>query len=104
LCHFNLASLRSDTGDPVGATSEAEQSLATQLSLGLVEHPATLRTIHTLSNYYELSGEPYKAALLRSGNVSDLLPMIKQIEAEHWGWVAQDPALRYFEPRSFFKA
>ena len=35
--------------------------------------------------------QPDKAARLASGDISDLLPVIAQIEAEHRAWVAEDP-------------
>jgi tetratricopeptide (TPR) repeat protein len=96
--HFNLAVLKARLGERRAAVEEAERALAIMLSLDLAQHPDTQ---HIASGLVNLS-ESDKAARLRSGDISDLLPVIAQIEAEHRAWVAKDPKNRHFGPPSPF--
>lgn len=72
------------------------------LSLDLSSHPDTQLMTRNLSLFLEQSGQGAKAARLRDGDFSDLLPVIEQIEAEHRAWVASDPPTRSFGPPSPF--
>ena len=72
------------------------------LSLDLAQHPDTQRMAGYLATMWEQSGRSDQAARLRGGDISDLLPVIAQIELEHHAWVAEDPQNRHFGPPSFF--
>jgi hypothetical protein len=82
------------------AAVEMARALAIMLSLDLWNHPSAQHHAHVLCNYWEHSGQHDKATRLRKGDISDLLPIIKQIEAEHRAWVAEDPKKRRFGPPS----
>jgi len=96
--HHNLAVLRARVGEFSGAATEAERAVAIMLSLDLAKHPDSLRQARHLIHYQEQGGEPDKAARLKRGDISDLLPIIRGIEAEHRAWVAKDPKNRHFGP------
>jgi tetratricopeptide (TPR) repeat protein len=98
----NVAVMKANIGDWLGATSEAERALAIMLSLDLAEHPKTQQYADSLAHIWQQSGQPDKAARLQSGDISDLLPVIAQVEAEHRAWVAADPENRHFGPPSPF--
>jgi tetratricopeptide (TPR) repeat protein len=101
--HKNLAVLKSkEHNDAQGATTESERSVAIMLSLGLTESHRAENYAEHLAQYWEQSGQADKAERLRAGDVSDLLRMIAQIEAEHRAWVAEDPENRHFGPPSPF--
>ena len=102
ISHSNLAVLRAYRGDWTGAASEATWALATYVSLDLAEHPNAQTIARGLAHCWEQSGQPDKAARLQSGDFSDLLPVIAQVEAEHRAWVAKDPKNRHFGPPSPF--
>jgi hypothetical protein len=94
--------MKEKMGDSLGAASEEERALAIMLSLDLAEHPNTKKSAGQLAHCWQQSGQPDKTARLESGDISDLLPVIAQIEAEHRAWVAQDPENRHFGPPSPF--
>ena len=71
---------------------------APKKSLDLAQHPATVRRAGYLARCWERSGQADKAARLGAGDISDLLPVIAEIEAEHRAWVAEDPEHRSFGP------
>jgi tetratricopeptide (TPR) repeat protein len=100
--HHNLAVLNERLGDSQGAASEVERAIAIMLSLDLAEHPNTQTFAGYLADIWQHSGQRDKAARLRSGDISDLLPVIAQVEAEHRAWVAKDPENRHFGPPSPF--
>jgi hypothetical protein len=70
------------------------------LSLDLAQHPNAHAMAGHLFHCWTQSSQTAKAARLRRGNLSDLLPMIAQIEAEHRAWVAENPKNRHFGPPS----
>jgi tetratricopeptide (TPR) repeat protein len=100
--HNNLAVIKARDGDRSGAAAEMERTMAIMLSLDLPEHPNTQRSAFTLVDFWRRSGQPDRAARLEAGDISDLLPVIAQIEAEHRAWVAEDPEHRHFGPPSPF--
>lgn len=85
-----------------GAATDMERAVAIMLSLDLAEHPDTQRRAGDLIHIWRESGQPEKLARLETGDISDLLPVIAQIEAEHHAWVAEDPPNRDFGPPSPF--
>jgi tetratricopeptide (TPR) repeat protein len=100
--HHNLAILKARLGDWADAASEAERAGAIMLSLDLAEHPHTQEWAAALVHFWQQSGQFDKAARLQSGDFSDLLPVIVQVEAEHRAWIAKDPKNRHFGPPSPF--
>ena len=100
--HYNLAVLKCRLGDWTGAANHAERAVAIMLSLDLSQHPSLSNIAATLLQSWEQSGHSEKAACLRSGQISNLLPIIAQIEGEHATWVAEDSENRHFGPPSFF--
>jgi tetratricopeptide (TPR) repeat protein len=82
------------------AASEMERAVAVMLSLDLIHHPIVVFRIGALDSCWEHSGQSEKAARLRRGDISDIIPVIEQIESEHRAWVAQDPENRHFGPPS----
>jgi hypothetical protein len=79
-----------------------ERAVAIMLSLDLAQHPHTQGTVGFLAHCLEQSGRPEQAVRLRGGDISDLKPVIAQIELEHRAWVAEDWKNRHFGPPSFF--
>jgi len=100
--HQNLAVLKARLGDWASAASEATWALATYLSLDLGEHPNAEIIVRDLAHFWQQYDQPDKAERLRSGDISDLLPVIAQVEAEHRAWVAKNPENRHFGPPSPF--
>jgi hypothetical protein len=78
------------------------RAAAIMFSLDLAVHPNAQIIARRLANCWQQSGQPDKAARLQSGDISDLLPVIAQIEAEHRAWVAKGPKNRHFGPPSPF--
>jgi len=72
------------------------------LSLDLAQHPDTQQSVSNLIRIWQHSDQHDKAARLAAGDITDLLPVISQIEAEHRAWVAEDPENRRFGPPSPF--
>jgi len=72
------------------------------LSLDLAQHPNIQYMASELVWAWKRSGQADKTARLHSGDISDLVPMIAQIEREHRAWVAEDPHNRHFGPPSPF--
>ena len=103
LLQNNIAMQKANVGDWHSAVAGAERSLATLFSLDLRQHPDTEADALRLAELWELSGNPDKAERLRQGDISDLLPVIAQIEVEHREWVAKDPMNRHFGPPSPFE-
>jgi tetratricopeptide (TPR) repeat protein len=102
ISHNNLAVMKAEIGDWLGAAAEAERSVAIMLSLDLAQHPSTIERGSILAHMWKQSGQPDKAARLVRGDISDLMPVIAQVEAEHRAWVAKDPKARHFGPPSPF--
>jgi tetratricopeptide (TPR) repeat protein len=100
--YANLATMRARRGNWPGAVSDAERSLAIVLSLDLAQHPETKLRANDLIYTWEQVGDVAKATRLRNGDISDILPVIAQIENEHRAWVAEDPVNRHFGPSSPF--
>ena len=96
----NLALVKAKMNDWKNAATEAERALATLLSLGLFQHQKTALTAAHLAHILEQAGESNRAARLQRGDISDLLPVIAQVEADHRAWVAKDPKNRRFGPPS----
>jgi tetratricopeptide (TPR) repeat protein len=100
--HSNLAVMKAHGGDWKAASLELERAVAIMLSLDLAQHPNTQRRVGALIDFWRQSRQPEKAARLEAGDISDLLPVIAQIEGEHRAWVAKDPKNRDFGPPSPF--
>ena len=96
--------MKAKRGDWPGAARDAERAVAIMLSLDLTQHPDTQDLVGGLAQFWEQSGDADKSARLRRGDISDLVPVIAQIELEHWAWVAEDPENRHFGPDLFFVA
>jgi len=96
----NLAVMDADAGDVAGAAGQMAQAVAVELSLRQDDHPETQRRLSDLHHFWTQSGQADKAARLAGGDVSDLIPVIRQIEDEHRAWVAEDPDTRHFGPPS----
>jgi tetratricopeptide (TPR) repeat protein len=100
--HNNAAVMNAQRGDWAGAATEMERALAIMLSLDLAEHPQTQSSARALVDYWRHCNQSDKAARLEGDDISDLLPVIAQIETEHRAWVAEDPKKRHFGPPSPF--
>jgi hypothetical protein len=85
------------------ASEDAARGVAIMLSLDLTHHPSTQRGMQYLTHLWQLSGQPDKTVQLETGDISELLPLIAQIETEHGAWVAEDPENRSFGPPSPFE-
>jgi hypothetical protein len=85
-----------------GAAAETERAIGIMLSLDLAQHPITQRRIRELVSLWRRSDQQDKATRLWAGDISDLLPVIAQIESEHRAWVSEDPKSRHFGPPSPF--
>jgi tetratricopeptide (TPR) repeat protein len=96
----NLAIMHADAGDMAQAATDMAQCIAINLSLDQLAHPQTQQSISALIHLWTQSGQSEKAERLKNGDPSDLLPIIKQIEADHRAWVAEDPDNRHFGPPS----
>jgi serine/threonine-protein kinase len=84
------------------AASDMEKAAAIMLSLGLNQHYKYQSTLKMLADFWERSGQSEKAGRLQTGDTSDLMPSIREIEGEHRKWVAENPAKRQFGPKSPF--
>jgi tetratricopeptide (TPR) repeat protein len=84
------------------AAANMQRAMAIMLSLDLAQHPDAETRAFELAQVWEQSGHPEKAARLRNGDISDLLPTIAAVEVEHRAWVSADAANRHFGPPSFF--
>ncbi|MEO1331452.1 MAG: tetratricopeptide repeat protein, partial [Pseudomonadota bacterium] len=84
-CH-NLAVWFWTMGDAGAAAGLAERAVATMFVLGMSEHPSTLRRSDELATIYDALDHPEKAARLRAVDVSDLDPVVDQIQADHAHW------------------
>jgi tetratricopeptide (TPR) repeat protein len=96
--HYNLGIMKAKRGDWAGAVAEVERAMAIMLSLDLAQHPNTQLMAGSLVDNWNIAGSTDKATRLQRGDISDLLPIIAQIEAEHRAWVAEDPKKRHFGP------
>jgi tetratricopeptide (TPR) repeat protein len=76
----NLVVMKADAGDWSRAARDAERAVAIMLSLDLAQHPHTQGMARDLAQTWDESGQADKAARLRSGDISDLVPVIAQIE------------------------
>jgi tetratricopeptide (TPR) repeat protein len=95
----NLAVMKAAMGDWVDAQTDLKCALAIMLSLDLSQHPNTINIARDLAYCWENCGQVDKATRLRSGDISDLLPVIAQVEEEHRAWVLKDPSNRRFSPQ-----
>jgi tetratricopeptide (TPR) repeat protein len=98
--YHNLAVMKMKMRDWPRAAAEAARACAIMHSLDLAQHPNTHGIARDLAEFWEQSGQPDKAARLRDGKISDLLPIIAEIETGHRAWVAEDPETRHFGPPS----
>ena len=98
----NFAVLKAAQSDWLNAAKAAEHGVAIMLSLDLMEHAAMPGLIADLAYLWEKSGQSDKTARLRRGDLSDLMPAVAQVEAEHHAWVAKDAKHRHFGPPSPF--
>ncbi|KMW58755.1 kinesin light chain-like protein [Candidatus Rhodobacter oscarellae] len=96
----NLAVMYANQGDMARAAEDMAKAVAIDLSLDQLRHPETQRHIAELLHLWTASGQKYKAQRLASGDGSDIVPYVEQIEAEHRSWVAEDPENRDFGPPS----
>ena len=92
--------MKANAGNWTGAANDMERAVVIMFSLDLAQHPDTQCRARDLCECWKQSGQGDKAARLQNGDISDLIPVIKQIEAEHRAWVAMDPQNRHFGPRS----
>ncbi len=99
--YANRAVMKTKHGDWARAVADALRAVAIMLSLDLAGHPNTHLMSNNLSKYWQRQGEADKAARLQAGDISDLLPVIAEIETEHRAW--GDPEHRDFGPPSFFE-
>ena len=97
----NLAVMKTTINDWEGATGDVKRAFAIMLSLDLAQHPDTQDMARGLVAILERRGHSEEAKKLMSGDLSDLLPMIAEIEAEQRAWANQDPK-RHFGPPSPF--
>ncbi len=102
ISHSNIAIITAKNKDLPGAEAETLRALAIMLSLDLPQHPFTQVAANYLMSIWRQSGELEKTARLARGEISDLLPAIAQIEADHRKWVAEDPRNRHFGPPSAY--
>jgi tetratricopeptide (TPR) repeat protein len=102
ISHANLAVMKEKMQDWRGAAVDAERAVAIMLSLDLSQHPHARVIMSAVIRYRRRSGQRRQAARLERGDMSDLRPVIAQIEAEHRAWVAKDPKNRNFGPPSPF--
>jgi len=102
ISHNNLAVMNADADNWPGAAVEMGQAVSIMLSLDLADHPNTQSFARGLALFWIQSGQRGKAERLRRGDPSDLLPVIRAIEAEHRAWVAENPENRRFGPPSPF--
>ncbi|HEY2068524.1 MAG TPA: tetratricopeptide repeat protein [Rhizomicrobium sp.] len=98
--HKNLAVLKYRRREIEQAITECEKAVAIMFSLGLTESFLTRDYAQHLILFCYEAGENDRAARLARGDISDLIPIIVQIEAEHRAWVAEDPENRSFGPPS----
>jgi tetratricopeptide (TPR) repeat protein len=91
ISHNNLAVMNTKRGNWRGAEAEMEREVAIMLSLDLSQHGDMPSDLANLARCWQQCGQGDKAARLRRGDISDLIPVIRQIEAEHRAWVAADP-------------
>ena len=87
-------------GQLADAALNAARGVSILLSLDLTNHPDTQARLAYLAYLWEQGGHTEGSVRLRRGDISDLVPGIEQIEAEHRAWVAEDPKKRRFGPRS----
>jgi tetratricopeptide (TPR) repeat protein len=102
ISHNNLAVIYAKRGNWPSAAIDMERAVAIWLSLDLTQHPNTQDSAYAMVDLWRRSGQPDKAARLMAGDISDLLPVIAEIEAEHRAWVGEDPKNRDFGPPSPF--
>src|ERR1043165_3326962 len=100
--HNNMSIMLLRKGDLKGAAFEAERAVSIMLSLDLAQHPYTSTMAEHLCTLWQHVGQKDKAAKLVGGDVSELLPVIAELEAEHRDWVGKDPENRHFGPPSPF--
>lgn len=96
----NLAVMAADAGDMPRAAEHMAQAVAVDLSLDQFAHPQTQKRLATLHHFWTESGQTDQAARLAAGDISDLIAIIRQIEAAHRAWVAEDPDNRDYGPPS----
>ncbi len=100
--HNNLAAMKAKLSDwraQRAMRNAQSRSCCRSISRSIRTHKAAG---DFLPDCWEQSGHADKAARLRRGDISDLVPVIAQIELEHRAWVAEDPENRHFGPHSYF--
>jgi hypothetical protein len=98
----NLAIMEARAGNWPSAAANMEREAAIMLSLDLSQHSDMPSDLATLADFWLHAGQTEKAERLHRGDVSVLLSVIAQIEAEQCSWVAEDPKNRHFGPPSPF--
>ena len=96
--HNNLAVMKARRGDWPGAATDMERAVAIMLSLALSEHDSMPSNLASPAQFWRKSHQPDEAVRLQAGNISDLLPVIAQIEAEHHARIAEDPPKSRLRP------
>ena len=96
----NLAVMHANAEDRDQAANHMELCVAIELSLDQWGHPDTRTEIDHLIHYWSESNQSDKADRLLAGDISDLVPIVEQIEEDHRAWLAEDPEHRKFGPRS----
>ena len=86
-----------------GLAAQFEKAVAIMLSLRLPNHPLMRGFGESLVFAWRQSGASAKITRFQAGDLSDLLPAIRQVEADQTAWVARDPENRRFVPESFFE-
>jgi|HubBroStandDraft_4_1064222.scaffolds.fasta_scaffold31543_2 hypothetical protein len=100
--YHNLSLHKERMGDLNGAAADEGRAFAILLSLEMMQHGHAKSSAYHLVRLWQSSGQTDKAAKLKSGDISDLLPVTAEIETEHRAWVAEDPMHRHFGPPSPF--
>jgi hypothetical protein len=85
-------------GDYEQDVPNAQRAPAIFISLNLTTHPHTMIVTTSLALSLIISGNAPAAQRLLSGDVTDLLPFIAEIEQKHREWMAEDPEHRQFGP------
>ena len=98
--YHNLTATYARDGDIETATRDMARCVAIRLSLGLLDHPNTHNSMAELHGCWTQLGQTDKAERFTAGDLSDLIPVIHEIEEEHRAWVAEDPENRHFGPPS----
>ncbi len=101
LRHTRLGIQKARQSDWAGASLEFERGLAIRFSLHLADHPDMRDAVEDLIFVWKRAGRMDRAARLSTGEITDLVPVILDIESQQRSWVAEAPEIRDFGPPSF---